>query len=210
MCVLLREGILKLIRVAKLSELWSGEKVSVQVEGTKILLINIQGKVFAYEDKCAHKGVPLSTGKLVGTTLTCAAHGWQYDACSGCGINPKNSALLAFHVVITDDDIFLDLRQIRLAVSSRKADFKNHVGPVLVVGQVADALVAAIQKENPLVVIFNQGAYIRVLAPPPCRLTRVGIEEQLKRPFHFPADLEPVMVSFKGSLTFKEDEVQWF
>jgi hypothetical protein len=83
------------------------------------------------------------------------------------------------------------------------------VGPVLIRGPVADALVRAIQQANRDVQVIDRGAYLRVLVPGCCRLARADAEAQLGQSFHLPADLEEVMPSFKGRLFLSEDEAIW-
>lgn len=98
-------------KVATFDELWSGEKVGLVVHGRPVLLVNVDGKICAYEDRCRHKGVPLSKGKLDGHVLACAVHGWLYDACSGAGINPESVALTPFPVRIDGNDVLVDLEE---------------------------------------------------------------------------------------------------
>jgi len=96
-------------RVATLDELWSGEKLGRVVAGRRILLVNFAGTVCAYEDRCLHKGMPLSEGRLADHVLTCAAHGWEYDVRTGRGINPDNVLLQSYGVRIEGTDILVDL-----------------------------------------------------------------------------------------------------
>jgi len=96
-------------KVATLDELWIGEKLGLVVGGRPVLLVNFEGTVFAYEDRCRHKGIPLSQGTLDGHTLTCAVHGWMYDARTGAGINPERTQLPRFPVKIEGNDIFVDV-----------------------------------------------------------------------------------------------------
>jgi toluene monooxygenase system ferredoxin subunit len=98
-----------LCKVATLDDVWAGEKVGVVVQGRPVLLVNVDGEVCAYEDRCQHKGVRLSEGRLDGFVLTCAAHGWQYDARTGQGINPASVVLPRFDVKVVGDDVFVDL-----------------------------------------------------------------------------------------------------
>ena len=42
------------------------------------------GPVFALEDRCAHRQVPLSKGTVDGCTVRCGYHGWRYDASGSC------------------------------------------------------------------------------------------------------------------------------
>ena len=85
----------------------------------------------------------------------------------------------------------------------------NTVGPVLEPGDIASAIVAAIQSANANVTVVDRGAYVRVLVPDRCVARRAAIEAALGRPFQLPGDLERVMPSFKGRLTIDGDEVVW-
>ena len=53
--------------------------VAVQVLGERIMLKRERGRVFALNDRCPHRGVPLShpmaTQEFPGT-WTCCYHGW--------------------------------------------------------------------------------------------------------------------------------------
>jgi toluene monooxygenase system ferredoxin subunit len=100
---------MKRCKVGTLDDVWTGEMVGVEVEGRPILLVDVEGTVCAYEDRCRHKGVRLSEGKLDGFVITCAAHGWQYDARTGQGVNPEGVALPRYEVRIAGDDILIDL-----------------------------------------------------------------------------------------------------
>lgn len=98
-------------RVATRDDLWSGEMTSVVVAGRRVLLINIGDIIYAYADECPHKRTSLSAGSLNGNVLTCATHQWEFDACTGAGINPDNACLEAFAVTIENGDIFVDVGQ---------------------------------------------------------------------------------------------------
>jgi toluene monooxygenase system ferredoxin subunit len=96
-------------RVASLEDLWSGEMMRLEVEGNAILLINIDDQVYAYADACPHQKSRLSEGSLMGKTLRCARHQWEFDVCTGQGINPQNACLRVFPVSVESGDILLDL-----------------------------------------------------------------------------------------------------
>jgi len=95
-------------RVAAVEDLWSGELQGFVVDGRKVLLIRSGEVVTAYEDRCAHLGVPLSKGRLEGDVLTCSAHEWQYDIRSGRGINPATACLKAYPVKIDQGQVWVD------------------------------------------------------------------------------------------------------
>jgi phenylpropionate dioxygenase-like ring-hydroxylating dioxygenase large terminal subunit len=71
---------------AMLSRKLRDKPVALQILGENLLFIRNRDKCFAIEDRCAHRGVPLSIGRceFPGTnTITCRYHGWTFDVASG-------------------------------------------------------------------------------------------------------------------------------
>ena len=97
------------VRAAAEEDLWEGETIARRVEGRRVLLARIDGTVRAYEDRCAHLGLPLSEGSVLGPLLTCGAHRWQYDQRTGRGVNPSTACLARFAVAVRDGGIFVDV-----------------------------------------------------------------------------------------------------
>jgi hypothetical protein len=89
------------------------------------------------------------------------------------------------------------------------AEVHNRVGPVLQSGTVANAIVAAIKELNQDVLVVDRGAYVRVLVPQCCVVTRAAIEKHLGRSFRFPGELETVMSAFKGSIELNQNDAAW-
>lgn len=98
-------------------ELWVGEMRGIELDERRVLLVRTAQGVSAYEDRCAHLGIPLSTGRLEGSVLTCSGHHYQYDAGTGQGINPKTVRLRRFDVKIEDGEILVDLASSAAGVS---------------------------------------------------------------------------------------------
>lgn len=55
---------------------------------TPLVLFRIKNGVTALLDRCPHRGAPLSAGRVIGETLQCPYHGWQFDACGACQFRP--------------------------------------------------------------------------------------------------------------------------
>ena len=51
----------------------------------------------------------LSRGRLHHRTLTCWAHEWTYDACTGKGINPDDVTLRRYPLKIQDDGVWVGI-----------------------------------------------------------------------------------------------------
>ncbi|WP_423197102.1 MULTISPECIES: Rieske 2Fe-2S domain-containing protein [unclassified Cupriavidus] len=66
-------------------EVGKGKAHGVQFAGEPIVLVRTEtGKVFALEDRCAHRQVPLHAGVVDGESLRCCYHGWTYDCTGRC------------------------------------------------------------------------------------------------------------------------------
>lgn len=98
---------------------------------------------------------------------------------------------------------------VRERASAGRTGPSDRVGPVLQSGRTADAVISAIRAANPDVELLDRAAYVRVLVPRRCVVTRQAIETALGRSFRLPGDLEGIMSSFKGTFRVTEDEATW-
>jgi toluene monooxygenase system ferredoxin subunit len=83
--------------------------MAVDVDGNSIVLVNLDEHIYAYADACPHQKSRLSEGSLAGKVLRCARHHWEFDVCTGRGINPQNACLKIFPVSIESRDILVDV-----------------------------------------------------------------------------------------------------
>ncbi len=66
-------------------ELAAGKMLARRFAGEPIVIVrSAEGVLFALEDRCAHRQVPLSHGVVKGCTVRCGYHGWAYDAGGQC------------------------------------------------------------------------------------------------------------------------------
>jgi hypothetical protein len=93
-------------------------------------------------------------------------------------------------------------------LEKREASFDG-VGPVLQAGTLGRAVLAAVLELNQGVSVVERGAYIRVLVPGKCHITRAAVERNAQAEVRFPGDLESVMPSFKGRFSVSENEASW-
>jgi toluene monooxygenase system ferredoxin subunit len=96
-------------RAAGVDDVWIGEMVGVVVAGARVLLVNVDGEIRAFEDRCAHRAFPLSQGRLDRELLTCAAHEWTYDARTGESTNPRGARLRRYAVRVEGEAVFVDV-----------------------------------------------------------------------------------------------------
>lgn len=87
------------------ADLWEGDMQAFDVGEHEVLVVNIDGELHAYHGTCPHQSVPLVEGTLEGKVLTCRAHLWQFDVCTGKGINPSSAALKKIPIRVVDGRI---------------------------------------------------------------------------------------------------------
>ena len=94
----------------KKSDLSEGKPVRVDVNGKKIMLTMLEGKLYAIEADCSHRGGPLEKGQIDGHTVTCPWHGAKYDIRTGAGDSdtPWGPGQHSFNVKVEGNDIIID------------------------------------------------------------------------------------------------------
>jgi nitrite reductase/ring-hydroxylating ferredoxin subunit len=69
--------------VANKKDIKEGSLQGIELGGSKIVLAMVNGKVFAMDTVCSHKGAPLEEGQLEGYDLTCPWHYAVFDVRNG-------------------------------------------------------------------------------------------------------------------------------
>jgi nitrite reductase (NADH) small subunit len=69
-----------------------------------------ENSVFAMEDRCPHKGGPLSQGIVCGHKVTCPLHGWNIGLEDGLAVAPDKGQVLTYPVRIDQGVVYLKLK----------------------------------------------------------------------------------------------------
>ncbi|MGZ3625813.1 MAG: MmoB/DmpM family protein [Ktedonobacteraceae bacterium] len=87
---------------------------------------------------------------------------------------------------------------------------KNAVGPVLRMSEDIDAIIAAIEEDNPgtTIEVTDRGAYVRIQAERRMKVTRASIERNVGRAFEM-REFEPMMSAFSGRIETTSDAILW-
>jgi 3-phenylpropionate/trans-cinnamate dioxygenase ferredoxin component len=98
------------VDVARLDDVPPGTMKMVQVDGTDILLVNLEGRIIATQGICSHEYFELDKGFLTGDSLTCALHLSRFDLETGDALDPPAELPLALYQVhVEDGSIVLEL-----------------------------------------------------------------------------------------------------
>lgn len=95
--------------VAKRSELAPGSATRIEVDGTELLLCNVDDAIYCIEDVCTHDGASLDQGTLEGKCIVCPRHGATFDVTNGDALTlPAVVPLMTFHVRVDGDDVYVE------------------------------------------------------------------------------------------------------
>ncbi|WP_134681265.1 nitrite reductase small subunit NirD [Paracoccus ravus] len=64
-------------------------------------------RVFALDDRCPHKGGPLSEGIVHGTSVTCPLHNWVFDMNSGEAQGADEGAVRTYPIRVENGRILI-------------------------------------------------------------------------------------------------------
>jgi nitrite reductase/ring-hydroxylating ferredoxin subunit len=97
------------VRAIRKDEVPVGMIRELQLDGTVIALANVDGKIFAVNNVCLHRGGPLGQGELRDKTVTCPWHGWEYDVTTGKVVMNPAVGIQTYKVEIRGDDVYVEL-----------------------------------------------------------------------------------------------------
>ena len=94
------------VTVARIEELPPGQWRTVDVDGTQVVVFNIDGEHYAIEDVCTHDGGQLTGGTVEGDEIVCPRHGARFCVRTGEALTaPAYEPTSKFPVQVTDGEI---------------------------------------------------------------------------------------------------------
>jgi 3-phenylpropionate/trans-cinnamate dioxygenase ferredoxin subunit len=98
------------VKVATLSEISPGGRLSLIVDELPALLLRIGDDLYCIEDVCTHDGQPLTDGPVADCAITCPRHGAKFDLRTGKAIRmPATEPVRTYPVTVRGDDIYVDV-----------------------------------------------------------------------------------------------------
>jgi len=100
----------KYIKIGETQEIPKNKMQIFKVEGHEILVVNVEGEFYAFENRCPHMGYPLYLGSLEGKVLTCGFHYAKFDVSTGKSLGlVTHKPLRAFKVKTQDAAVLVEL-----------------------------------------------------------------------------------------------------
>jgi 3-phenylpropionate/trans-cinnamate dioxygenase ferredoxin component len=96
------------INVCKTDQLKKGEMIDFDYKDKRILLANLNGKIYATDRICTHAEADLSTGILNEEGVTCPLHLSTFNLETGVPLNlPAEKPLKTYNVKIEQNEIYV-------------------------------------------------------------------------------------------------------
>jgi 3-phenylpropionate/trans-cinnamate dioxygenase ferredoxin component len=76
------------VKACELSDVPLGSMHAVNLGDKKLMIVNVDGELYATDRVCTHETADLSTGFLLGSAVTCPLHLSRFDVITGEVQNP--------------------------------------------------------------------------------------------------------------------------
>lgn len=101
--------------VAAAADIPDGGRKIIQVDNLSIGVFHHDGGWYAVRNSCIHRGGPVATGTLVGDTLTCPWHGFQFNLRTAQNLADPLAELDHYPVTVVDGQVHLQVPDMALA-----------------------------------------------------------------------------------------------
>jgi 3-phenylpropionate/trans-cinnamate dioxygenase ferredoxin subunit len=92
------------VRAFQASEIPSGEKKVLEVEGKQILVCHAGDNFYAISNLCSHALEKMDRGRMAKTWIACPVHGARFELATGKCLNPPaKDPIATYEVRIVDD-----------------------------------------------------------------------------------------------------------
>ena len=96
------------VKAASLREVKPGTGLQVHVQGKDIAIFNVDGTIYATDDRCSHADAPLSDGEIEGCEVECPLHGARFDLRTGENLTPPAwEPVQTYEVKLDGDEIYI-------------------------------------------------------------------------------------------------------
>lgn len=93
-----------------IEDLPSGSKKCATINGIELMIVNVNGNVYATQKSCTHAQTDLSEGNLEGCIIECPLHGAMFDVTDGRVMSlPAITPLKTYPAKIENGVIMVDI-----------------------------------------------------------------------------------------------------
>ena len=97
-------------KVGQVEDFPEGKVKIVRVDGERVAICNVEGTLYAVEDRCTHDDAPLGEGDLEGCEIECPRHGARFDVRDGSvTLAPAVYPIETYDIEVRGDEVFVSI-----------------------------------------------------------------------------------------------------
>jgi nitrite reductase/ring-hydroxylating ferredoxin subunit len=95
--------------LGKLGDFPEGKGKAFQAGRTTVAVFRANGKLFAINNRCVHKGASMCEGELTdgGKVVRCPWHNWAFDLTTGEHCYDRNEKIRTYEIKLDGDEVIL-------------------------------------------------------------------------------------------------------
>jgi nitrite reductase (NADH) small subunit len=94
-------------RVCRVDDVPLGEGRAVEIDGRRVAVFKTRNGWYALDQRCPHRGGPLTDGIVADGCVTCPLHDRRFDLATG-RCHSDDLRVNVYHVEIHDGDVWVD------------------------------------------------------------------------------------------------------
>ncbi len=97
------------VQALKASEMEKNSGRTLDLGVKKVALFNVDGKFYALENGCMHRGAPLGDGHLEGCKVTCSWHAWEFNVKTGACDTMEGAKQPTYPTKVENHIVWIDI-----------------------------------------------------------------------------------------------------
>jgi 3-phenylpropionate/trans-cinnamate dioxygenase ferredoxin subunit len=98
------------VSIGALTDFPDRRGVALVIEGRRVAVFRLGERIFAVDDRCAHRGFPLHDGTIEAAAVRCRTHGACFDLASGAVLRgPARRPIRAYTTAVVDGQVQVDI-----------------------------------------------------------------------------------------------------
>jgi nitrite reductase/ring-hydroxylating ferredoxin subunit len=98
------------VKVARIEDVAPGQAKRVDIAGRSLAIFRLDGRYYAIDDACNHRGGPLSEGEVEGDAVVCPWHGAKFRITTGELLGPPGRGpVRSYPTRVSGQDVEVEL-----------------------------------------------------------------------------------------------------
>ena len=98
------------VKICDVKDVPAGTMRPVELSGRRLMIVNVNGALYAVDRICTHEEADLSTGFLIDSTVTCPLHLSRFDVKTGEVENPPATvALTTYKLKVEGTSVYVQV-----------------------------------------------------------------------------------------------------